>query len=365
MKLREPIGLSAGSWYPPGWQSTGQALAGGELDSRSARDLGYAGVPVATTEAPPEMAVSAARAVLDRAGCPAETLSLVLHASVHHQGHDAWSAPHFIADRLDARRAIPIGLLQQCNGGAAGIDLIVSRLQGDPDAGPGLVTTADRFLLPSWDRWRGDYGMAAGDGATAVLVHRLAERPAELELHATASTVAADLEIMHRGNDTFEAAPLGHGPINVRRPKRDFIAAFGGERFVKTAADAIRTAVRQALRDAGLAGDDERLRYAVLPRLGARAMQEAYIPPLAELTGAEQLDLGRSTGHLGAGDLNASLADLATTDLLAPGQYALVLNGGGGFTWTAMVVRRPSTPTSRPSTPTSRPSTPTSKETAS
>ena len=345
MRLPEPLALVADTWYPPGSQSTEEALAAGLLDRRSARDLGYERVPVTDDVAPPEMAVLAGRRVLERAGCAPGSLSLLLHASVHHQGHDAWSAPHFIADRLDARRAEPIGLLQQCNGGAAGIDLIAARLLADPQAGPGLVTTADRFLLPSWDRWKGDYGMAAGDGATAVLVSRLGTGPAELLLHATATAVAADLEIMHRGDDAFSAAPLEHGPIDVRRPKRAFIAAFGAERFTKTAAEAIRAAVSRCLAEAGLAGDDPRLRYAVLPRLGAKAMRESYIPPLAEVTRAQQLDLGRSTGHLGAGDLNASLAELATTDLLSPGEHALVLNGGGGFTWTAMVVSRPPTDT--------------------
>ncbi|MHA6761708.1 beta-ketoacyl-[acyl-carrier-protein] synthase family protein [Streptacidiphilus sp. PAMC 29251] len=291
--------------------------------------------------APPDMAVAAAAAVLDRAGCDPAELSLLLHASVHYQGHDAWSAPHYIAHRLGADRAVPIGLLQQCNGGAIGIETALLRLLGDPAAGPALVTTADRFLMPSWHRWKSDYGMAAGDAATAVLVRRETSG-AQLLLHAVATTVAADLEVMHRGDDGLNENPLSHSPmVDVRRTKRHFVRTSGAERFTAAAAEQITAAVAGCLAEAGLTGDDSRLRFAVLPRLGARAMRDAYVPPLVAATGAELLDLGRETGHVGAGDLNASLADLADQELLAPGEFALVLNGGGGFTFTAMVVSGP------------------------
>ncbi|MFJ5968616.1 ketoacyl-ACP synthase III family protein [Streptomyces sp. NPDC093060] len=343
MELTSPLGLVAGAWYPPESQTVQDAVACGDIDAPTARDLGYTSLPVSTEVAPPDMATEAAREVLLRCGARPEELSLLLHASVHHQGHDAWSAPHYVAERLGAHMALPIGLLQQCNGGAIGIETAAARLLADPAAGPALVTTADRFLMPSWHRWRSDYGMAAGDAATAVLVHRAdGALPADLLLHAIGTTVAAELEVMHRGDDELNATPMGHSPmIDVRRTKRAFIKAYGVERFTKTAHDRIRAAVDLCLRRAGLAPDDPRLRYAVIPRLGTKAMDEAYLPPLRESTSAEPLDLGRATGHVGAGDLNASLADLARGDRLAPGQYALVLNGGGGFTFTAMAVSRP------------------------
>lgn len=348
VRLHAPLGLTATAWYPQRRQTVEEAVAAGDIDARTARELGYTSLPVSEDTAPPDMAVEAAAQALAVAGARADDLSLVLHASVHHQGHDAWSAPHYIARRLGAHQAVPIGLLQQCNGGAIGIELAASRLQGDPEAGPALVTTADRFLMPSWHRWLSDYGMAAGDAATAVLVHR-AGRPAgahsrtpDLLLHSLATRVAAELEVMHRGDDELNATPMGHSPmIDVRRTKRAFIKAYGAEFFLKTAADRIRAVVEEALAGAGLAADDPRLRHAVIPRLGSKAMAQAYIPPLTDVTPAPVLDLGRATGHVGAGDLNASLADLARTDLLAPGEHALVLNGGGGFTFTAVVVSKP------------------------
>ncbi|MEV8441842.1 ketoacyl-ACP synthase III family protein [Actinosynnema sp. NPDC051121] len=340
MRPASPLGLDAHVWYPPERDSADRAVAEGRVGARTAADLGYRELPVSNDLAPPDMAVRAARELLDRVGRAPDTVASLFHASVHHQGHDAWSAPHYIAHRLGVP-AVPIGLLQQCNGGAAGVELAAAGLAADPEAGANLVTTADRFLPPSWDRWRGDYGMAAGDAATAVLVHRDTTR-ADLLLHGTGTAVAAELEVMHRGRDGFDATPLGHGPtIDVRRPKRAFVRMFGVEHFVSVAHQSIAKAVADCLACCALEPDDPRLRWAVLPRLGTRAMAEAYVPPLTRGVSAPLLDLGRSTGHLGAGDLVASLAELVSGDLLAPGEHALVLNGGGGFTFTAAIVSRP------------------------
>jgi 3-oxoacyl-[acyl-carrier-protein] synthase-3 len=331
--VTEPIGLTAQVWYPDGTDTADLALTERRVGARTAADLGYSTLLVSDV-APADMAVRAASRLLTRTGLDADTFGTLFHASVHYQGHDMWSAPHYIARELGCR-GVPIGLQQQCNGGAIAIELA----RHLPE--PSLITTADRFARPSFDRWRSDYGMAAGDGATAMVVHH-GRLPTDLTLHGIASASTPELEYMHRGEDGFDTTPLGHGPkIDIRRTKRAFIREFGADRFVKLAHHGIRDAVTATLADAGLEPGDPRLRFAVLPRLGARALREAYIPPLVGVTPAELLDLGRATGHLGAGDLNASLADLATGDLLSPGQYALVLNGGGGFTFTAVVVRRP------------------------
>ncbi|MCA1655127.1 MAG: ketoacyl-ACP synthase III family protein [Pseudonocardiaceae bacterium] len=345
MHLCEDLGLVAAVWYPADRQTTAEAIAAGDVDRKTANRLGYLELPVSTDVAPPDMAVAAGREALARARVPAEQVSMVLHASVHHQGHDAWSAPHYVANELGTDRAVPIGLLQQCNGGAIGIELAATRLQADSKAGPVLVTTADRFHMPSWHRWRTDYGMAAGDAATAVLVQRPdADQPPDLILHSIATTVASELEVMHRGVDGFSSNPLDHSAmISVKRTKRAFIERYGVDMFVKTAYDRIGAAVTASLTEAGLAPDSPRLRYAVLPRLGADAMTEAYIPPLRAATQAELLDLGRRSGHIGAGDLNANIAELAASGLLAPGECAVILNGGGGFTFTSIVVSAPLT----------------------
>jgi 3-oxoacyl-[acyl-carrier-protein] synthase-3 len=65
-----------------------------------------------------------------------------------------------------------------------------------------------------------------------------------------------------------------------------------------------------------------------------------YLPVVRELLAAEPLRLGARTGHLGCGDVLANLADIMARDLPGPDEYALVLTGGGGFTWSCLVVQR-------------------------
>lgn len=342
MKLAVPLSVrSVVSWLPKGRQSTVEALRTGRVEEETAAELDYRELPVAAISAP-EMAVLAAQQAVTEAGVPAEAVGLLLHAWIHHQGHDLWSPAHYIANEIGASRAAPVGVQQVCNGGVAAVELAVARLAADPSVGTAVVTTADRFVEPGFDRWRSDYGIAYGDGATALTLAPAETGPGVLELHAVTTSAAPALERMHRGDDPFSPAARWHSPaVDMRRTKKAYLRDNGLAAFVDAGREKVRTVVETCLRDAGLAPDDPRLRVVMLPRLGRKVLEQAYVPPLVELTTARVELPGRSTGHLGAGDAIASLADLARTDLLAPGEYALVLNAGAGFTWGCLLVRRP------------------------
>lgn len=111
-------------------------------------------------------------------------------------------------------------------------------------------------------------------------------------------------------------------------------------RFAKTGPEAVRTVVLQALSEAGLSPDDPRIRCVALPRLGPKVLDLMYLPAIRELLAVEPVRLGARTGHLGCGDLFANLADLGARGRLAPDDYALLLTGGGGFTWSCLVVQQ-------------------------
>lgn len=344
MRLPCPLGISGPSlWLPPGRQSAAEAVARGLVDAETADELGYAGLPVADLAAP-EMAVEAGRAALAAAGVDPGAVGLLLHAWIHYQGHDLWSPAHFVADRLGAGGAVPLGVQQVCNGGAAAVELAAARLFVEPGLGHALITTADAFVEPGFDRWSGDYGIGYGDGATALVLHHLPEsgggRRPDLVLHSIATVAAPRLERMHRGDDPFGPAARSLGPkVDIRRTKKAFLAAEGMEAFTEASAASLRSAVESCLADVGLtATGDVPLRYVVAPRLGRRTIDLAYAPLLEKLTGAELLRPGADTGHLGAGDAAASLAELRTRRMLGPGEYALVVSAGAGFTWSCLLV---------------------------
>ncbi|MET7534673.1 ketoacyl-ACP synthase III family protein [Streptomyces goshikiensis] len=346
MRMPVPVGIaSVALWLPEHQDTAASAVAERRVEARTAKDLGNPRLPVAGDIAPPEMAVLAAQEALHDAGVPAAELSLLLHAWMYYQGHDLWSPPHYIAHQLGAHTAVPVGIQQICNGGAAALELAAARMTAGEgrESAPrhALVTTADRFAMPGFDRWRSDYGAAYGDAATAVLL-RWPAGPDDLVLRALHTDAAPHLEMMHRGADPFAHLPRENSAVvDMRRTKRVYLREHGVEPFKKTNREVIRHVVAGALRDAGLDAGDPRIRFVVLPRLARKTLDDAWIPLLRELFDAPAVDWGCETGHLGTGDLAAGLHEVSGRSALGAGEFALLLNAGAGFTWSCAVVEAP------------------------
>jgi 3-oxoacyl-[acyl-carrier-protein] synthase-3 len=341
MRIDPPLVVVATSWLPPNVQTAAEAGTAGLVDPVEA---GYQALPVADEHlAAPDMAVNAAARALTMAGLTGAEVGQLTHAWSYYQGHDFWSPAHYVADRIGASAAVPIGIQQLCNGGAAAVQLAAACLAADQGLTVTLVTTADRFAPPAFDRWRGDYGVAYGDGGTAAVLRRAsaAGTPTEpgLLLLSVTSTAATRFEAMHRGDDPFAPAPRWwNGAVDVRRTKRAYLAEHGLAAYLEAERANVLDVVAGALADAGVGADDPRLRWAALPRFSREVLAEAYHPVLKQATTAEPLDLGAWTGHLGAGDLIANIGDL-TPRLRGTGKLALVLSAGAGFTWSCAVVQ--------------------------
>ncbi|MGI5403153.1 ketoacyl-ACP synthase III family protein [Streptomyces sp. CA-135486] len=340
MRFGEGLTIEAAvTWLPEETESAYALVAEGVLDADAPAAAGVVEVPVSTSLAPPEMAVRAGRAALARSGTDPADIAVLLHAWIYHQGHDFWSPAHYVADGVGAWAAEPFGIQQMCHAGAMALHTAAVRLTADRAARAALVTTADRFTGGGFDRWHGDYHVAYGDGATAAVLGRSGRG---LRLIAQSVYAAPDMESMYRGDDPFSTAPLAHSrPIDIRRTKKAFLAAGGMDRFAKTGPEAVRAVLLSALDDAGLDPRDARIRCVALPRLGPKTVELMYLPVVGELLSAEPLRLGARTGHLGCGDVLANLADITEQEILAPGEFALLLTGGGGFTWSCLVVQRP------------------------
>lgn len=348
MRLRHRMGIAAVRvWWPADADPVAEAVAAKRIERKAAEAMGYESLPVAADVSAPEMAVAAARDVMEAVDVAPQQVGLLLHAWMYYQGHDLWSPPHYVASELGMDNAVPAGVQQVCNGGAMAVELAAARLDGDPTLEYALVTTADRFIEPGFNRWKSDYGIAYGDGGTALLVHRVPEeqadgRPDELVLLSTATVAAAELERLHRGRDGFAPAPHTHSTaVDMRRTKKAYLIDNGTEDLTKTTQARVRQVVLDCLAEAGVAPDDPRLRAVVLPRLGRKMLADLYAPVIGEITAAEQFDLAARTGHLGPGDVAVSLVALREQRLIGPGEIALVLNAGAGFTWSCLAVELP------------------------
>jgi 3-oxoacyl-[acyl-carrier-protein] synthase-3 len=286
------------------------------------------------------MAVLAARPALAMAGLTGRELGVVAHSWTFHQGYDAWSPAHYIADQLGVtRRAFPFGVQQACNGSAAGLQLAAQMLLADPAAGPAMISAADRFVGPIWDRWTANPAVPCGDGAAAAVLRPAAPGDV-LRLRSIAQASAAELWVTRQQPGGFTDGPTWQLGID-NRPDPRFYAAGGYEVFRSAAAEATMTAFTTALQDAELDADDPRIRCVALPRLGPRVRELMYGESLAALFPGRELLLGERTGHLGSGDLLANMHDLACGGWLVPGDIAVLASGGGGYSWSCAIVEVP------------------------
>ncbi|MEU8199143.1 3-oxoacyl-ACP synthase [Microbispora amethystogenes] len=337
------------SWFPPDRESVEDAVAAGKLETQDVDRLGLTGLPVSARWSGPEMAVAAGRDAISRAGWSPSDVGLVMHTWIYHQGHDMWSPPHFVANEVGAPHALSYGVQQGCNAAALALQLAALHLDAEPGLGAALITSGDRFAPPGMDRWTSDYGLGFGDAGTAALLHRADSRVDsgagsgdDYALLSLATETEAELELMMRHGDDFSAAPLSHNDyIDLRRPKKSYVEAYGKEKFTSIASRSIRKVVVDAVHDAGLRLDDPRIKYIALPRLGAYLLDANYVPVLDDVLKAEALRFGADTGHLGCGDFLANLADLRDRTPLQPGDVALVIGGGAAWTWACAVVQVP------------------------
>jgi 3-oxoacyl-[acyl-carrier-protein] synthase-3 len=324
-----------GAWLPPA-VPVADALAAGEV---SARDAGRAEIEAVCVAAdgdegaPPVMAARAAEQAMARSGHTPAEVDLLLHATVYYQGHDLWSPASFIQREVLGNNCPAIEIKQMSNGGMAAIELAAGYLTAGSARVAALLTAADRFAKPGFDRWQTDPGTVYADGGTALV---LSTRGGFARLLSVSTCADADLERMHRGDDPFGLKPFAvRDTVDLEVLKHAFVPTFGLAAGIGRVNAGLRTAVKHALADAGL--ELSEVDWFVLPHLGKRRLEAGYLRPLRADPEHTTWRFGSTIGHLGAGDQFAGIGHLAVT--AQPGQTVLVIGSGGGFSWTAAVLR--------------------------
>jgi 3-oxoacyl-[acyl-carrier-protein] synthase-3 len=337
MRFDPPLKIaSAEAWFPDESETVIDAVRAGRVELKRATENGYVQLTVSDAS-PPQMAARAGSLALASARVKPADIDLLVHAWTYYQGQDYWEPVHYILHEMALTSAVPLGVSLGCNGGFAGFEAAACRILTDPDTRVAVITTGERFCLPRFDRWHANFNVGYGDSGTALVV---GTEHGVFEVLSTASTSDGSLEGMYRGSAPWNAVPFEHAPsVDIRTPLRQFLESGQGPAFGQRAADAVRATVVAALGQAGVAPDDPGIRVIAPPRFGDELIKRSYAEALAGLTKAETVNLGRGTGHLGAGDLAANLADIAASGRLRPGQLALMLSATAGFTWSCMVVR--------------------------
>jgi 3-oxoacyl-[acyl-carrier-protein] synthase-3 len=311
------------------------AVRAGSYDAKEQREADYESVLVANGASAPQMAVEAARDALGRATVQPEDVALVLHASIYHQGHDMWPSASYIQQRcLPGNRAPALNISQMSNGSLAATELAASHLAAHDSSAAALVTAADKFCEPGFDRWRSDSGIVYGDGGVAAVLSR---RGGAARLLSMVTIGDSSLEPMYRGVGPFSPQPgEGGWPIDLRSRKRAYIAEVGRSQPIERFGRALQEVVYRSLDEAGIALED--VARFVLPNVGRALLEREYILPLGLDWDKTLWEWGRRTGHLGAGDQLAGLAELIERRSVVAGDHCALIGVGAGFTWTCAII---------------------------
>ncbi|WP_141582308.1 ketoacyl-ACP synthase III family protein [Actinomadura sp. WMMA1423] len=312
------------------------AVEDGRYESGDRKADDYASVTVSAGEAPPEMAVVAARRALARAGLPRSGVAIVLHASAWFQGVDYWGAASYVHREVlgeDGRHAPAMDVQQMCAGALGALELAASYLAADASRGSALVTTADRFADPGFDRWRGDVrGIVYGDGAAAAVL----ARDGFARLLAVSTVADTGLEGMYRGDEPFAAVPGRRVDVRARRAAFSAHARHLAGSLPDRIASGLAEAVGRTLDEAGLEiGDISRFAF---PNVGLHVLRTRYAEPFGLEVERTTWDWGRRTGHVGAADQLTGLTWLVETGQVGPGDRVMLVGIGAGFAWTCAVV---------------------------
>lgn len=318
-----------------------QAVADGRYGADQADRTGLRGAAVAGDRPAPEMALAAARQLVERTGADPARIDLLCYVDAYHSGPDGWFPHSYLQANLVGGDVLAMGIRQGCNGVFGALELAVGQLNAGSPHGAALVVAADNLTSPLVDRWqclRPEFIL--GDGASAVLLTR---EPGFARLRSISSVTVTELEGLHRGDE-----PLHPPGATLGRPL-DFATRFAAFTAKGTAMDAGLAMVKargelleRVLAEAGTEiGEITR----VLCNHGSREyVEDGLLSVLGLPLERSGWSFGAGVGHLGASDQLMSLDHLLSSGELGPGDLALLVGIGPGVTIAAAVLEILATP---------------------
>jgi 3-oxoacyl-[acyl-carrier-protein] synthase-3 len=312
----------------PERQSAQQAIAAGEYLERNMESDGVDAVCVEKALYPPEMAALAGGDALRMAGSHAGEVRAVFHASLDYQGARYWDPAPYVALHTAGPGVPAYSIRQACNAMLASIELGAGLLRNPTESV--LLTSADRFDTPWVRRWYGDQSVL-GDGAAAFVISRSGGFARILALETLADDA---LEGEGRG---ARFGPPDDAPLDFDGLRERFqLTAMPMAEHYQRLESLVTACIGKVLADAGVEPRD--LAFA-LPVTATRWRIQILLQRFLGLELEQSAwSLGRTTGHMGAGDQAAGLHHLLTTGRLRTGDRVLLIGSGTGFTTTCAVL---------------------------
>jgi 3-oxoacyl-[acyl-carrier-protein] synthase III len=328
--------------YLPRAVTSEEAIADGRYDEETYRLTGLQRTHIADDEPALDMAVTAARTALARAGKDITDVETVVHASNENQGADGASRVGYVLRELGGNEIHTMEVRQGCNGMLGAIDVGVGYLTGAAGMSTALLTAAESFSTPLIDRWRGfGPGVIMGDGGASLL---LSSEAGFAQILAANSGTISELEQWHRGAESLlPQQDTTYRPIDMTQRTVDFMATGVSLPDVIERLAKFNVALcRRTLVDAGINVAD--VTRVIANNADERMLEQCYMQPLGLPMSRTSWDIGRGVGHVGACDQTISLDRLLLDGALGPGDHAMLLSSGPGMVNTCVIVKVLSAP---------------------
>ncbi|GAA1003570.1 hypothetical protein GCM10009551_078620 [Nocardiopsis tropica] len=313
-----------------------QAVQAGLYSAKVADADGYESLAV-SHRAPVDSAIAAARLALAKIDPAEENFTYVSHSSTAYQGLDYWSPTPYIQAETVGGQASPLEIKQNCNGAMSAIHLLSRVLTASDHPESALITAADRYALPDFDRYNSDKGLPRGDGAVALVLSNSGTGVARVL--STCAIGDVGHERMYRGTSEWGDQSWAHGrPVDLRiRLKEYFSTGADRDDIVRVLDRGMERVITTLLADAGCkAGDIERF---VFSNSGDTLVDWNSRREKFGITRERTTwPAGRKLGHMGAADQIEGLNRLLDDGDVISGDLVMLIGIGGGFSFSGVLV---------------------------
>ena len=329
----DDIYLAGIGTYAPAPTPVEEAVRRGWFEPGAAEESGLVSVAVEPALSAPDMAVRAARQALEQAGHDPGDFAAVVHSGAYYQGPGHWSAPHYVLHRTLDRPIPAFGVTHGCLAVLTSLHLAATLLRpGDPGRQALLITGADNFSTPMFDRWNDSPLAVFADSGVALVASTLG---GFARLKAIGSRSAPELEGVHRGNDSLLPPDrYPDHPWQVAQRQQAWAERPGaGPQDPIDAANRFGQVVAEVadrtLAEAGV-GWDAIARVAPTG-LSENPLHTLVLDPLGLPAKLSTWDHLRTVGHATVGDQVLGLAHLWRTGQVGEGDHVLLVGVSEGM----------------------------------
>jgi 3-oxoacyl-[acyl-carrier-protein] synthase-3 len=287
-----------------------------------------------------DLATTAARHALARAGVTADQIDLVVLAMTDIPERLYWDAAAATQARLGAKHAAAVLVNQACSSGVMAFDAVAGRFATHPDCQLALLIAANRVCEPYWNRMESCTAVMS-DGAAAAIMARGHDRCQWLATEVISDGRYADFSSLSSGGaaQPFTAGAAAPEPVGAPRQLMEEFLGHDVRRLVefsRLSRENTRTVFERACKRAGLTPAD--VRHMVYMNGTAKALHEFALafglPP--ENTNA---DIAPDYGHLGCADQLLAFGVMLDQGRFEDGTVVALNSAGNGMHWACTMLR--------------------------